>query len=331
MSHRAYSTFAIKSIDEAQGLIEGVASTPETDRQGDILEPDGAQFTLPMPLLWQHRHDQPIGHVIAARVTKSGIHIRAQLAKAGIAPFIDQARQLIGNGLVRGLSVGFQALESSQTKTGYRFTKWAWHELSTVTIPANVSGSIQVIKSLDEAARAVLGNSGRPSSPHPSGAADIHHRKSGAMSTHKSDQIEKVQHDLDEKTAKLRTLDDKETMTDEETSEADALTKDVQLLTKKVERMKAIELAELSNGGSVPNGKSFRDASDSRGISRVEVNDYAKDLPKGTLFTRYAMAVAAGKGSISDTLAYAKRWDSQTPEVSAYIKAEAGTTTGTSP
>lgn len=55
------------------------------------------------------------------------------------------------------------------------------------------------------------------------------------------------------------------------------------------------------------------------------------ELAKGTLFTRYAMAVAAGKGSISDTLAYAKRWDDQTPEVSTYIKATQGTTTGGSP
>jgi HK97 family phage major capsid protein len=43
------------------------------------------------------------------------------------------------------------------------------------------------------------------------------------------------------------------------------------------------------------------------------------------------MAVAAGKGSLSDTLAYAKRWDAQTPQVSAYIKAIAGTSVVGSP
>lgn len=52
-----------------------------------------------------------------------------------------------------------------------------------------------------------------------------------------------------------------------------------------------------------------------------------KDLPKGTAFTRYAMALAAGRGSTSDALEYAKRWDSSTPQVSQYIKAVAGTTT----
>ena len=62
-------------------------------------------------------------------------------------------------------------------------------------------------------------------------------------------------------------------------------------------------------------------------MPRVEV----ASLPKGTLFTRYAMAVAAGKGSLSDTLAYAKRWEGQTPEVLRYIKAVAGSSVAESP
>jgi hypothetical protein len=34
------------------------------------------------PFLWQHRHDQPIGHVIEAAPNKSGIPFKAQLVKA---------------------------------------------------------------------------------------------------------------------------------------------------------------------------------------------------------------------------------------------------------
>ncbi len=51
---RAYSLFTVKSIDEEQRIIEGIATTPSTDRMGDIVEPEGAQFKLPIPLLWQH-------------------------------------------------------------------------------------------------------------------------------------------------------------------------------------------------------------------------------------------------------------------------------------
>src|SRR5512135_801284 len=52
-TNRAYSTILIKSINEDQRIIEGVASTPTADRVGDIVEPLGAKFNLPMPLLWQ--------------------------------------------------------------------------------------------------------------------------------------------------------------------------------------------------------------------------------------------------------------------------------------
>ena len=51
-------------------------------------------------------------------------------------------------GLVRGLSIGFQALETSFIDTGIKFIKWLWLELSAVTIPANQSASIQVIRNL---------------------------------------------------------------------------------------------------------------------------------------------------------------------------------------
>src|SRR5690606_36665621 len=37
------------------------------------------------------------------------------------------------------------------------FTKWNWHELSAVTIPANADASITSIKSLDQQQRAAIG------------------------------------------------------------------------------------------------------------------------------------------------------------------------------
>ncbi|HET7375741.1 MAG TPA: hypothetical protein VFK30_03475, partial [Anaerolineae bacterium] len=57
----AYSFLHIKSFNEDERIIEGVATTPTPDRVDDIVDPMGAKFNLPMPLLWQHRHDQPIG------------------------------------------------------------------------------------------------------------------------------------------------------------------------------------------------------------------------------------------------------------------------------
>jgi HK97 family phage major capsid protein/HK97 family phage prohead protease len=156
--HRAYSLLDIKSVDDDARVLEGIASTPEPDRVGDILEPKGAQFRLPLPLLWQHRHDQPIGQVLSAQVTDAGIRIKAQIAK-DVLPRIDEAWALIRSGLVRGLSVGFRAVEPPEPidgTYGVRFKAWEWLELSAVTVPANSQASISLIRSLDTPAAAGL-------------------------------------------------------------------------------------------------------------------------------------------------------------------------------
>jgi HK97 family phage prohead protease len=160
---RAYSLLETKSIDEDQRIITGIATTPTTDRTGDVVEPKGAEFQLPIPLLWQHDHSQPIGHVTAAKVTAKGIEITAKFAQveeAGpLKDRLDEAWQSVKAGLVRGLSVGFKAIETSRIDDtfGIRFLKWLWLELSAVTIPANGDCSIQTVKTIDRLDRASAG------------------------------------------------------------------------------------------------------------------------------------------------------------------------------
>ena len=47
---RAYSLLEIKAVDDDQRVITGIATTPEPDRVGDIVEPMGAKFANPLPL-----------------------------------------------------------------------------------------------------------------------------------------------------------------------------------------------------------------------------------------------------------------------------------------
>lgn len=150
---KAFGIVTIKSIDEDERIIRGLATTIEADRSGDIVEPDGAEFKLPLPLLWQHNHDKPIGKVIKATVTKVGIEIEAQLAKVDeegvLSERLKEAWQSIKTGLVNGLSIGFRPIEYSFLDDGgIRFSRWEWYELSTVTVPANSQATIQNIKSL---------------------------------------------------------------------------------------------------------------------------------------------------------------------------------------
>lgn len=144
---KASSAFTVKSFDREQGIIRGIATTPKTDRDGDIVMPEGAVFELPLPLLFNHDPNQPIGHVIEATATKAGVEIVAKVAKDATAK-IAEIWQMIKSGLVSGFSVGFRALEAEPIETGFRFSKWQWLELSAVTIPANTEAAIQVVKSV---------------------------------------------------------------------------------------------------------------------------------------------------------------------------------------
>src|SRR5262245_22568988 len=156
--NRAYSILTVKTVDDDARTITGMATTPSPDRLEDVVEPEGAQFKLPLPLLWQHDSAQPIGQVTRAKISKTGIEIVAQIAK-GVTDRIDEAWKLIKAGLVPGLSIGFMPIEHEVIKgtNGIRYTKWDFLELSAVTIPANRDCTIATIKSLDAAQLAVSG------------------------------------------------------------------------------------------------------------------------------------------------------------------------------
>lgn len=161
--NRAYSLLTVKAVDEDQRTITGIATTPTPDRVGDIVEPAGAEFKLPIPFLWQHNSREPLGHVTKAKITPDGIEITARLVKLDepgkLKDRLDEAWQSIKSGLVRGLSIGFKELEYSRLEEtyGYRYIRWLFLELSAVTIPANGDCTIQTVKSIDTALRAASG------------------------------------------------------------------------------------------------------------------------------------------------------------------------------
>lgn len=157
---RAYSQLDVKEAVEQNGrrTFKGIATTPSTDRMGDIVEPTGAEYKLPIPLLWQHDSRMPIGWVRAATVNAKGILVDCEMAvvaEAGkLKDRLDEAWQSLKSKLVGGLSIGFTPVESTRIENTYafRYVKWNWLELSAVTIPANADCSITAIKSADLAA-----------------------------------------------------------------------------------------------------------------------------------------------------------------------------------
>lgn len=163
---RAYSVLDVKNFDDENDkfYIEGIASTPTPDRMRDIVVPMGAQFKTPMPLLWQHDHNKPVGHVTFAKPTKQGIPFKAEIPKIPetgvLKDRIDEAIQSLKYKLVSAVSIGFRAIDDDyefMDNGGIKFNSWEWLELSLVSIPANSEAVISAVKSTDQQVRAALG------------------------------------------------------------------------------------------------------------------------------------------------------------------------------
>lgn len=332
---RAYSLLSIKSIDEDERVITGIATTPTADRVGDIVEPKGAEFKLPIPLLWQHDSDSPVGWVEKAKVTAEGILVTCRFHKeteeGDLKQFLDRAWQQVRSKLVAGFSIGFKSLEQSRLGEtwSYRYLRWMWLELSCVTIPANADATIQTVKQFDTKRPAASGTR-RAVSPSTPGASGIQRKGSASMTKTPSEQIAEQQALLTTKSTRLTEL-----MADQDTNggleaaeekELADLTTEVNGITKKIGTLSALEAAAAAQATAVVATPATLKGAPSRSESGITV----KELPKGTLFTRYAMAKAAGRGSLSDTIEYAKRF-SNTPELVQFIKAEAGTAVVQSP
>lgn len=156
---KAYGIMTVKSFTESDDkrTITGLASTPKPDRDNDIVEAKGAKFALPIPLLWQHNHNSPIGHVTEARVTEKGVEFTATIAKieeeGALKNRIDEAWQSIKSGLVKCVSVGFRPLEYEFLKSnkGLHIKSWEWYELSVVTVGANPDAVITSVKQIKKA------------------------------------------------------------------------------------------------------------------------------------------------------------------------------------
>lgn len=156
---RAYSTLKVKSVTEDDGkrTITGIASTPRLDRDGDMMDMAGAEYTLPFPFMWQHDHCQPVGEVVSATVTKDQIEVVIEVAviedEGDLKKRIDNAWHSLKNRLVKGLSIGFgvKDYEWINGGMGMHIKAWDWYELSAVTVGANPDAVITSVKTIKQA------------------------------------------------------------------------------------------------------------------------------------------------------------------------------------
>lgn len=340
---RVYSTMVLKAVDEDKREISGIASTPGTDRMGDIVEPGGAEFLLPVPLLWQHNHSQPIGNVIAAKVTSKGIEIRASLVKPApdmpsqLIARLEEAWQSIKTGLVRGLSIGFSPLEYAFMEDGIRFLRWNWHELSAVTVPANAEASITSIKSLDTVLRASSGNKQdgdegrRPKPPgvsgtkkQPASGGFFYARTKGkAMNVKEQiDALEARQKELSQERLDIqkKAVDEGRTKDAGEQDRFDEIGSEIGKVEKELEDMKVLE---KSMTATPVNGKSDGDAGASRAPALVSKSIKLKEEP-GLMFARHALCMYAAKNNVGVAAQLAEQHYGEKSPVAQVLKGLGG-------
>jgi HK97 family phage major capsid protein/HK97 family phage prohead protease len=310
--NRAYSTMTVKAVNEEQRIITGIASTPATDRSEDIMVPEGAQYTLPMPFLWQHESDEPIGHVIDVKVTPQGIEATMQVAKideeGDLKSRIDEAWQTLKAGLVRGLSIGFIPVESSRIEGswGMKFLRWDWYELSAVTIPCNTDAKITSVKSASRKQLAALGKSVVPvvRLGKPAGASATVTKKlpvipkpeEGLDMKTISEQIAEFEATRVSKSAEMSAIMDKASedgsTLDAEQSEAfDTLEGEVGAIDKHLSRLKAMQKSQAQS--AKPVGETVIKTLDTSGMPQVRAKNTQK-LEPGIAFARAAKCLALG-------------------------------------
>jgi HK97 family phage major capsid protein/HK97 family phage prohead protease len=350
MLNRAYSLLDIKAVNDEQRTFEGIASTPTPDRDEDIMEPDGAQYKLPIPLLWQHGragNKDPVGWVTEVTVKPEGLFVKGKFHKVDSPPSLrddlERSWTLVRDKLVRGLSIGFNPIEWTDIKGSYgrRYVKWDWLELSPVSIPANADASITSIKSADQALRAASGHTQGAvvrltKTPGASGKS-LNLKGIAEMKT-VAEQITGLEAKRASNAARMaeimqKGVDEGRSTDDAEAEEFDTLKAETVRIDSDIVRLKSLEDIQIKTAKPLTPAVNLdaKAAAEARtpnsGIITVKAN-----VEKGIAFTRYVKALAMAKGNLNGALSIAennKGWNDTTPEVTLVLKAAvaAGDTT----
>jgi HK97 family phage major capsid protein/HK97 family phage prohead protease len=361
-ANRAYSFLEVKEFDDGdERVIRGIATTPSPDRVGDIVEPLGVQFKNPLPLLWQHEADKPVGLVTFEKPTKKGIAFEARLPKnlepGKLKERVEEAWQSVKAGLVRAVSIGFRTLEYEIIKDtgGIKFNKSEVMELSLVTIPANADATINSIKSFDtgldkarildedEITKETIevnkikssntpGVSGKPVKLIKTIGPSATKENKNMKKTY-AEQINDFQATLDVKSARLSEIMNESaengvTLDAAQEEEYETLVEEVKSLEKHIGRLNGLASAASSTA------KPVTDVVDAKSGSAVRAGVQVKNevkLDKGIEFARFAMAVTASNNNIPQAHEIAKNHYGENSAVALSLKAAVGAGSTTNP
>lgn len=304
MLNRGYSLLTVKALDSERRVITGVATSPEPDRVGDIIEPLGVKFKNPLPLLLFHDHKNPVGTVRFKKPTKDGIEFEATISQVDepgtLKDSLDHAWQLVKNKLVRAVSIGFRplndALDFMADTGGIRFRETEVLELSLVVVPANEHATIHTIKSIDGERLAALGLTPVRPTPPQSGASDITRAAKAVPATKGArppmktltEQIAAYAATRAEKSARQNAIMTKSgeagvTLDEAETQEYDGLDVEITAIDAHITRLKALEASNKASAVAVAGTDPVAAAAARGGAPVIQLKE---TLPPGIGFAR---------------------------------------------
>lgn len=348
---RAYSQLEVKSYDDEQRIIKGWATTPEPDRVGDIVDPMGAQFKNPMPLLWQHRHDQPVGSVEFGKATRQGIPFTAKLPKltedSPLRDRVEDAWACVREGIVRTVSIGFRVLQDGMEllpSGGVKFTNTEIYELSLVSVPANANATITEIKAYDKGLlSAATGTTEQEPEPQTSTPARAMGTKSvvvtlarakGTKMSKLQESLKNYQDALDAKKAERTTtvtksLDEGRTVTADEKETIDTLTQEIKALEEQIEMVKGLIASDVATAKAV-DGTTEQKGIESRKMAPAVISVRGDEKP-GIGFAKFALSMFAGKGEVMAAKGFAESVYGNDKRLQNVMKAAVAAGTTTSP
>lgn len=150
------TSFETKSFKKASNTLKiaGYANTVAKDRSGDVVTAEAwangvENFRKNPVLLFQHKHDCPIGRVDNIKVDKKGIFVEASVSEA--AEKNHGIQTLIRDGALKSFSVGFRVKDGEYNRSddSMTITDVELLELSVVTVPCNQESLFSIKKSFD--------------------------------------------------------------------------------------------------------------------------------------------------------------------------------------
>lgn len=146
-----------KVIGSDDGTISGLAwPFGSPDRVGDWIEPDAFKSVKPpLPMLFGHDMNDPVGAWDVAEVKSDGLHLTGRLLVNDVGR-AREVRALVKSGAVRGISIGFVTRKALARPGGGRTIKsLELLEASLVTIPMHVDAKVTSAKSAVQALQLV--------------------------------------------------------------------------------------------------------------------------------------------------------------------------------